>query len=323
MPVNDKSSRYSRKITLLAGSAAILALVYLITLFYDPERVAARNAAFTWLPGEARDLADRIEITRPGEKKFVLIRKNGSWFAELGAGQVPVKQGRVDDLFRILTGRGTFPRLGSSASSHAALGLSPEQAIRLVVWGGAAVQPLLDLLVGADDAAGRDVYLRKNGDNEYRSGDRLIKTYADGEARAWYDLRLFDESRAGLVQRVKISPLKDGEGDEDFTLVKSGQGWSFEGYSGAPPADTVDTWLRNLFDIQGDDFISREDSGGFVFNAAAINIELGNGSVITVQAAQENAEKWPVTVSGSPYVYLLSRPTFRRLFQERSAFVQP
>lgn len=317
MPVNNKPSRYNRKIAVLAGSAVILALVYLITLFYDPERVAARNAAFTWLPGEARDLAGRVEITRPDEQKFVLIRKSGSWFAELDAEQFPVKQGRIDDLFRVLADRGAFPRLGSSASSHAELGLSADRAIRLVVWGGTSAQPLLDLLIGADDSAGREVYLRKNGENEYRSGDRLIKTYADGDARAWYDLRLFDENRADLVQRVKVSPFKDGEGDEDFTLVKSGQSWVFE-EGGAPQGDAADTWLRNLFDIQGDDFLSRGDSAGLVFNAAVMNIELGNGSVITVQAAPENAEKWPVTVSGSPYTYLLSRPAFRRLFRERS-----
>jgi hypothetical protein len=322
MLINNKLSRYDKKIAVLAGSAVILALVYILTLFYDPERVASRNSAFTWLPGEARDLADRVEIIRPGEEKFVLIRKSGSWFAGLGAEQVPVKQGRIDDLFRILTGRGAFPRLGSSASSHAELGLSPEQAIRLVVWGGTAAQPLLDLLVGADDSAGREVYLRKNGENEYRSGDRLIKTYADGEKRAWYDLRLFNENSADLVQRIKVSPFKEGEGSEDFTLVKSGQGWNFEGGSAAPPADAVDTWLRNLFDIQGDDFLSREDSASLVFNAAVINLELGNSSVITVQAARENSGQWPVMVSGSSYIYLLSQPAFRRLFRERSTLTQ-
>jgi hypothetical protein len=320
MPANDKMSRHSKQIVFLTGIAVMLALVYLLTLFYNPERVAARNAAFTWLSAEARDRADSIAITRPGAETLALARKNGVWFAEVSGEQVPVKQGRIDDLFRILAGRGAFPRLGSSASSHAELGLSPDTAIRLAVRSGADAQPLLDILIGADDTAGRDVYLRKNGENEYRSGNRLIKTYANGEGVSWYNLRLFDETenRADLVQRLRISPLKDGEGDENFVLVKDGPSWVIEGHPETPLTGTAENWVRSLFEIQGDDFLPRTDSESLVFNAAVISIELGNGSGITVQAADERDGKWPVMVSGSPYVYLLSRPAFQRLFRKRS-----
>jgi hypothetical protein len=323
------TGRYNRKIASLAGTAGFLAVVYLLTLFFDPTRVNARSASFTWLSGEARDMADRIEINRPGEEALLLQRINNKWFAVFGGGRVPIKQGRIDDLFRILCTRGAFPRLGSAASSHGELGLSPEKASRLVIKGGAAALPLLDLLVGDDDSAGREIYLRKNGENEYRSGDRLIKTYVTGAATAWYDLKLFTENRAGEVQRIRISPVKDGEGDEDFTVSRSENGWALEsGISTefrvpaeAESAGAIDSYVRNLFEIQGDNFLSPEDAAGIEFNAGRLSIELGDGSVITVLAAEEQDGMRPVTVSGIPYVYLLSQPVTARLLRERSTLL--
>lgn len=313
--------RYGKKILVLCGTAGVLLIVYLITLFFDPERVAARGAAFTWLPAGARDLADRVEITRPAAEKLVLLRNNGLWFAESGAGQVPVKQGRVDDLFRILDTRGAFPRLGSSASSHAELGLSEDRASRLVIRG--AAEALLDLLVGVDDRSGRSVYLRKSGENEYRSGDNLIKTYVEGETSSWYNLKLFEENRAGAVQSLRVSPPKnEGEEGEDFTLLRNGAGWVFQDGAAGPQADSVDSWTRNIFDIQAEAFLSRAEASGLEFTAGRLNLELDDGSTIVVQAAGEYEGKRPVTVSGSSYTYLLSENAARRLFRSRSSFTQ-
>ncbi|MDR2143642.1 MAG: DUF4340 domain-containing protein, partial [Treponema sp.] len=274
------AERYNKKIYTLAGIAGVLAIVYLLALFFDPARVNARNASFTWLSAEARDMADRMEISRPGEEALLIQRINNRWFAALGGGSVPVKQGRIDDLFRILCTRGAFPRLGSSASSHEDLGLSAENASRLVIRGGAATPPLLDLLVGNDDSAGREIYLRKNGENEYRSGDRLIKSYVSGAATSWYDLKLFAENRADAVQRIRISPFKDGDGDGDFSFFRSENNWVPESgipaESGTPGGESfgtaADAYVRNIFEIQGDDFLSPEDAAGIEFNAGRLSV---------------------------------------------------
>jgi hypothetical protein len=317
------SVRYHKKIFALCGTAGVLLAVYLITLFFDPERAAGRAAAFTWLPDGARDLASRVEITRPAAEKLVLSRNNGLWFAESGTGQVPVKQGRVDDLFRLLGTRGVFPRLGSSASSHTELGLSVDRASRLVIRGGAAVEPLLDLLIGVDDRSGKSVYLRKSGENEYRSGDNLIKTYVEGETSSWYNLKLFEENRSGAVQSLRVSPPKsEGEDEEDFTLFRNGASWVFQGGVSGPQADAVNSWMQNIFDIQAEAFLPRAEASGLEFNAGRLNLELGDGSALVVQAAGEYNGKRPVTVSGSSYIYLLSENAARRLFRSRSSLTQ-
>ena len=307
-----------KKITVLAGIAVFLACVYLVTVFFDPERAAARRAAFTWLPAGARDTASRIEISLPDGAQTLMTLKNGSWFIE-GAGEsFPVKQGRVDDLLRILSGRGAFPRQGSSAAHHEELGLSPERAARLVIRDVTANELLLDLLIGDDGAAGRDVYLRKNGENEYRSGDSLVKTYVTSGVSSWYNLALFEENRAGEVQRIGVSPLKDGEsGDSrDYVLVRDNKEWKAEsGGTGTPSAEAVEGYVRAIFDSRADDFLPRMGSAGLQFGAAKLRLELGDGSVIVVQAGEELDGKRPVTVSGSQYNYIFSGAAAQRLFR--------
>jgi hypothetical protein len=303
-----------KKIKFLAGAAVILLAVYLLTLFFDPERVAARNASFTWLPAEGRDLADRVEISNPGAEKITLERISNKWYAHTEAGELPVKQGRVDDVFRILSEKGAFPKVGSSASGHADTGLLAGQASQIVIRGGGGVAPLLDLLVGSDESGGKGVFLRKNGENEYRLGDSLIKTYLSGGLAAWYDLKLFAENKADSVQRVTVSPVKDGEGDADYTLAKSGNDWSFSGGTGTANGDKVNAWLRNVFDAQADDFGAASPE----FGALSIRLEMGDGSAYTVQAAEESGSKWPVKVSGAPYTYLLSENALKRLFSKKA-----
>lgn len=313
-----------KKIQILAGTSAALALLYIITLFFDPQRAAARNASFVWLPGEGRDSADRIEITRPEGEKFTLARREGKWFAEQGPELFPVKQGRVEDLLRILGVRGAFPRRGGAASSHAGLGLSPDTAFRLVIKAGPSVEPLLDLMVGSPDTAYREVYLRKNGQNEYRSGDKYIRTYVSGDAESWYNLRFIEEGGADSIQRVQVRPYKDGEGDGDYTLVRSEGGWIFENNPGETPSkELVTRFLENFFILQADKFLPRTEAEGLEFRAARVSLEMGDGSTVILQGAEETGGLYPLMISGSPNIYLASAYVRGKFFEKKENLMTP
>jgi hypothetical protein len=315
---------YKRKILSLALTAGLLAILYGAVLFFDPQRINERNGSFAWLPAEARDEANRIEVSVPEAETITLVRKNGDWFALIGDGfEVPAKQGRIDDIFRILTERGAFPLRGSSSSSHEEMGLVPDSASRLVIRGGAGAVPMLDLLVGNDDSTGREVFLRRNGVNEFRSGDRLLSSYINGAETAWHDLRLFRDDPSSSVQRIRVIPIdlkNDTETEGDFALVRSGAGWVFEG-AGTPDGNKAEEWVRAIFAVQGDYFIPAP--GGIDLSTGRITIELGDGSVRTIRAGDPlpgNGEKWPVAVEGSPYLFAVSRWTIQnRLFRTRSS----
>jgi len=320
---------YKKKLVILGSSAVFLALVYVLTLFFDPARTNARNERFTWLPAGSRDQADKIEITR-GEDKLELVFRRGKWFALLdGSEEVPVKQGRVDDIFRLLGTRGAFPHRGSSAASHEALGLGSGSAVnsaaRLVIRGGAGI-PLLDLLVGQYDASGREVFLRKNGENEFRSGDSLIGTYINGENASWYDLKLFDETSIAQVQRVRVN-FNGYSGPEnetpligyiDYTISRSGDNWIMEGSEEPLEKDNTEAWILGILEASGENFLPASSQSVFT-PEAKITVELGDGKSLSLQIAAGEDGGATALVGGKPYM-ALPRWTVTRLLRERGYF---
>ncbi|GHV86322.1 hypothetical protein AGMMS50230_19300 [Spirochaetia bacterium] len=309
---------YKKKVTILSAAAVLLALVYLLTLFFDPQRASARAASFTWLSSSARDLADGMDIIRNGQT-LKLVLSNGIWFAQLENLEVPVKQGRIDDLFRLLSTRGAFPRRGSSAASHEGLGLG-EGASRLLVRGGAGL-PLLDLFVGKDDPSGREVFLRKAGENEFRSGDKLIASYVNGEKTSWFDMKFFDEKSLNLVQRVDVQFNGYTGGEDppevysDYTLERSGENWLVG--NAAVDREKTETWLRSLLEAQGENILPPVP-----FDILAkITLGLGDGSVLSLQIGAPGEDgKYPALVNGKNYMFVLSPWMVTRLLRDRGSF---
>jgi len=315
---------YKKKLVILGSSAIFLAVVYAATLFFDPARINARNERFTWLPAGARDKADKIEISSglQGEK-LELVLRGGKWFALLETDEIPVKQGRVDDLFRLLGTRGAFPLRGSSAANHEKIGLG-SNAYRFIIKAGAGL-PLLDLLVGNNDTSGRDVFLRKNGENEFRSGDKLIGSYITAERNLWYDLKIFEDISPLQVQRVRVnfSGYKGTEDETpligyiDYTIARNGESWVMDG--AVLDKEKVETWLQTVLEAAAENVLP---SGSDTVNTTAkVSIETGNGGNVSLQIGELSEDnKALAQVSGKPYLYVLPQWTVTRILRERGYF---
>jgi len=322
---------YKKKLFLLGITATLLAIIYILTLVLDPTRTNARNERFTWFLPDSRDEADRIELMRRGEK-LELFFKEGSWYTLLGHAdasvEVPVRQGRIDDLFRLLSTRGAFPRRGSSNKSHEELGL--DGSTRLVIRGGKGL-PLLDLLVGKDDSLGKSVFLRKNGENEFRSGDKLIGTYVNGDTNSWLNLKLFEDASVAQVQRVLVN-FSDfyGIGEEislvpysNYVITRSDDNWLMDGTL-TLDKDRTENWIRAILEAQGEKIIASETELDNSFSAAArILVEFGDGSIFDFQIEEpDETEKSMALVSGKPYYFVLSQWTAIRLLRGKDFFRQ-
>ena len=320
---------YKKKLILLSTLTTLLCLIYVLTIVFDPARTNARNERFTWLPSGTRDEADRIEIYRGGER-LEMVFKNGNWFVPFGSFDVPVRQARIDDLFRLLSTRGAFPRRGSNSRSHSELGL--DGSARLVIRGGGGL-PLLDLLVGNDDSTGRAVFLRKSGENEFRSGDRLISAYVNGETNSWLNLKLFDEKSVAQVQRVQIH-FSDfyGIGEEvssvpyeDFAITRSGDNWILSGGAAVEKTRT-ENWIRAVLEAQGEEIITvQQERTGEVdssFSAfALIQVEFGDGSALEFRMGEIAEDgRCLALVKDKPYLFIFSQWTATRLLQNREFF---
>jgi hypothetical protein len=324
---------FKKKLLVLSILTGVLGLVYTATLVFDPERVNSRDASYVWLEPKWVDQADRLEIYDQGNAGPVLARNSAGWFVSFEGKEYPAKQSRVEDLFRILSTRAAYPLRASSAASHEKLGLEDaDGASRIVVWGGSAsAYPLLDLLIGDGDASGREVYLRKNTQEEVRSGENKLASYISGARSSWYNLRLFPDNEtapvgADMVQRIILAPPvnpEDGEPRAPFTLSRSGINWVLEGGNGdALDTGKVDSYIRGVVEAEGEDFVASMNSTEPVFTEGQITLQLGDNTtrIIRLGPLLESENRSAVS-SGSTHVYSLAEWTMSRIFRDVSYFL--
>jgi hypothetical protein len=308
---------YKRKLLILSSLAALLFLVYILSLVFDPRQSLSRSAVYTWLEPRLLDRVDRIVIRNPG-LTVNLLRRNNIWLVSQQGNEYPARQLRVGDLLAALSRRAAYPVQAGSVSSHRQLGLE-EGISRITVRGGAGL-PLLDLLLGKGGNTGRELYLRKADSAQVRSGEDIFTAYTGSALASWYDLRLFPENiQAGDLQRLTVYPPAGGP----YTLTRSEKGWNLTGLD-IPNADNgrIDLYVRGILAAQGEDFVPALPaplSGG-----GRLILELGNGNILTLNTGTEGEGGRPLAeVSGFPFLYALADWTVERLFREAGYFSGP
>jgi len=314
---------YKNKIITLSSVIAALAIVYILTIIFDPQRTGARSDAYSWLePGQNNKITG-ISITKAGET-VNLSRNGGRWFVTRNGKDYPARQVRVEDFLTILAKREQYPVRSSSASSHERLSLTPDTATQVTVSAGGAGLPLLTLLIGQKDSMGQNVYLRKQGQNEVRSGEDRFSVYTNSPLSSWYNLRLFPENEEGKlgdsdVQRLTVYPPDDAP-SQIFT--RSNREWTFNFDITNPDFSKVDAYIRDILGVSGDDFIDGINLSDPIFNSCRIVLELGNGSTRTLRLGpvEEDGKRY-ATVSGSDFVYSIPSWAVNKLFVGTENFV--
>lgn len=316
---------YKKKFTVLSGIAVTLALVYIATIIFDPERRGSRSDAYSWLESGQNDRISGITISKPGES-IILARNGGKWFVSRDGKDYPAKDLRVEDFIAALAKRAPYPVRSSSAASHGRLSLTDENATRITVAAGAGL-PLLSLLVGQPDITGQNVYLRRQGQNEVRSGEDIFSVYTGSSVSSWYNLSLFPDNESGkldasMVQRLTVYPPPDEDGEEVPTQIytRKGKDWVFNFELMNPDMSRVDSYIRDILHISGDDFADASPSDA-LFNNSRIVMELGDGSVRTIRFGppEEDGNRY-AAVSGANWVYVISDWAMRRIFIDTEIF---
>lgn len=332
---------YKQKLGLLSGIVGLLALIYVLTLVFEPERMGRRNAAFSWLDQKVLAQVEGIQIfSDPGSEPVTLVRKNKVWYVSHEGNEYPARQFRVDDFLALLSRRAAYPVRASSSGAYERLGLTETAAARIVITGapppareGAEAVPgpvLLELLAGQGDLTGQEIYLRKAGQNEVRSGEDKFSGYISSARSSWYNLRLFPESEdgkleAGTVQRLTVYPPGQGDSEgsaEPQVFSRENSGWTCSGLSVASlDAAKVDSYIQGILNIEGDDFSSSAKPEDPLFNDGRLVLELGDGSIRTLKLGiADESNRRLASVSGSPYVYSLAGWAVDRLFREAASF---
>jgi hypothetical protein len=313
---------YKNKIITLSSVIAALVIVYILTIIFDPQRWSARSDAYSWLEPGQNNRITGISITKEGET-INLSRNGGKWFVTRGGKDYPALQVRVEDFIAALAKRDPYPVRSSSASSHERLSLTQDTAVQVTVSAGAGL-PILTLLIGQTDITGKNVYLRKQGQNEVRSGEDRFSPYTRSPLGSWYNLRLFPENEEGSlnapdIQRLIVYPPEE---ESPMIFTRSNREWTFNFELADPDFTEVDTYLRNILDVSGDDFADEVNPYDQMFNTSRIVMELGNGALKTLRVGppDENGRRY-ATVSGSDLVYSIPGWAAGRLFADKENFV--
>jgi hypothetical protein len=307
---------YRQKAVILSALVALLGLVLIATIVFDPGRSGRRSDNYIWLEARLQTAVDRIDLGAPGEEPVTLLFRNGQWLVGKDGGEYPARQERVEDLLALLSRRDAYPLRSTSPSAHERFGLTEARASRITLRGGAGL-PLLDLLLGNSDAGGRNIYLRKANSNDTRSGEDRLSSYAESQALFWYNLRLFPAAvTLDDVQRLIVYTPETGT----MTITREQNSWQVTGgdlFLGPGDIDKsrVDSHVSNVINTSGDDFISYPGP----FNDGQLVLELGDGQALSLRFGPADEDGWrPAALSG--LVYRVSSWALERIFREAEYF---
>jgi hypothetical protein len=176
---------YRKKLITLTGVATALALIYILTIIFSPERMSSRTDIYSWIEPSHVNLISGITIISPENEEVInLVRNGGRWFVSRNGKDYPARQLRVEDFISALTKKAPYPVQSASSSSHERLSVSEYNSTRVIVSGGAGL-PILNLHIGQGDITGQNVYMRKQGENEVRSGESADRCERRGVGPKW------------------------------------------------------------------------------------------------------------------------------------------
>jgi hypothetical protein len=309
---------YKKRLTYILSLIGALAVIYIASFIFDPEIMGTRNSSYVWLDSKLAGRTARIVIGREGDFTVEIVKKSNKWFVLNNGTEYPARQLRVEDFIGILTARRAWPIRSTSASSHEKLGIGTNAAARITLYGENST--LADLVLGSEDITGREIYIRKYGQNEVRSGENLFAAYISGPVTGWYNLRLIPESEDGKVAVDSVQRLSVYGPQATQVFSRKNRMWTVSGLDIADPDQaSIDAYVREMLNLEGDDFVSVSDAPGYYENSLVL--ELGNGGIKTIRIteADESGRRF-VRVEGVDYVYSLAPWAAQRLFRSAKDF---
>jgi hypothetical protein len=233
--------------------------------------------------------------------------------------EFPARKTRIDDFISTLTTRSIYPVRSTNAQSHGRFGLG-EDAARITVYAENTV--LLDLLLGNEDSTGHEIYFRKYGQNEVRSGEDKFNFYITSAHNVWYNLRLIPETEDGLINADSVQRFSVYTPEESRVFSRWNREWSITGIDIVnPDVSVIETYLFLILNAEGDNFIDNISGSDPILNHSSIVLEFGDGSIKTIRLSEEDEDGRRLAhISGAGYVYSLPSWMVQRLFRNASDF---
>jgi len=309
---------YKKRLIILLSIIAAMFLAYVLSVIFSYDRSSSRSSYYAWLDSGSAQRISRIYIDNTWEQ-YELLKKDDNWFININGRQYPARTLRVEDFIGFFTTRAARPVRSENASAHERFGLD-DSAARVTVYGEYSV--ILDLLLGDYDNMGNDMYFRKVGQNEVRSGDSSIYAYISGSFSGWYNLRLFPESADGSLNSSSVQRVTVYNESETQVFARRGREWIVSGVNiENPDINGIENYVSFIVNAEGDDFIEPDLVSEYDFNYSRIVLELGNGRTVTIGISEpDEVNKRYAKINGGGLTYVLPLWVTTRLLRTASSF---
>jgi hypothetical protein len=310
---------FRQKAIVLGSIFVVLLALLLFGTVISPPGASQRRSEAPLFPGLKADLVRRIEIVDSSSR--LALSRTGGWIIEAGGVSYPASQSKVEGLLKEVAALARGTLVTKSSKTSEGLGLSEKEAKR-VVLSGAKGEKLCELSVGRAGVGGGGFYLRPGAGTEVFQTGEGLSSYLSTERRAWAELRVLpSDASAEAVMRLSIASslalpgaaAAKGAPRIEYALLKekSASGtmtWSFGAGAGPVDQQKVDSLVRSVLNLEGDDFLVGADPvrASLAQPAAQVTISLTDNRSFVIQIGEKTAkDQYPCALSGGSLGYLV------------------
>jgi hypothetical protein len=241
----------------------LLVLVGLILLLVDPlgwskpnaEEVKAQDPARMTLCAATADEITAIEITKPLDEPFTLVKEGTNWFVEQGGQRYRAEQTRVDSLLQDLPGLETDSLATDKPDQLASYEVDDAQGVRLIVYTGEK-QVACDLLVGKAAPGYQMAFVRKPGEDKVYRASKNVKSLVGFAYSSFRGKQLWPFTPTGATA---LSIAKPGAAEITSFTRENGGFWQNAG-GGNGNQNALNELLQKFSELRINDYV--EDTTG-------------------------------------------------------------
>ncbi len=272
---------------------------------------------------------EAIEIWKEGMELVALKRTDDAWSVAVGNESFPASSARVAALVASLRDLRRTKMMSSNPSLLSSFDLTAQKAGRIVALSRDGSK-LAEIEVGKQAASGYEDYVRVAREKEVYLCPSSLSFYLGQGLDYWYDLSILpDDVTGATISSIAVSgdvplDLPDSYARDSYRVERPAEDgrWALVGRASSVDQTRASVMANSLATLQGIDFVL--DLGALAPGGHRVSVTVATSSgvsyVIDARAIQ-GGERFVVTRSGVPFLYLVNREALRRAVLPQSLLV--
>jgi len=318
---------FRSKVIALTGAIVLLSALYLFGALWNGQGTIGQGRLLLTNLDTSRIAS--IEIWKEGMELAALKRTGGAWTAVVGNESLPASPARVSALVASLHDLRSTKIMSTDRSLLSSFDLIAEKEGRIVVLSRDGLK-LAEVEVGKQAASGYEDYVRVAGSSDVYLSPSSLSFYLAQGRDYWYDLSILPDDVTGAsIASIAVAgdvplELAGSYARASYRVARPAADgrWAFEGGSLTVDQTRASVMANSLATLQGIDFVL--DLGALVPGghrvSATVVTSRGASYVIDARSVQ-GGERFVVTRSGVPFLYLVNRDALRRAVLPQSLLV--